>query len=138
MFMDNLDRICRERNTSASAVCAEIGKSKNSPSNWRKSGAIPNESDLLKLAQKLNCRVGDFFRQSTIEYCLVPLGDESEKDISAGKLFAAISKGLVIDDNVLDMVRIYDNCQTPKQRTQLMSAVYDFEDKVLNAEEETC
>ena len=48
------------------------------------------------------------------------------------------SENLHIDDNVLEFLRIYKACTSVRQRHQLMDAVYDFEDKVLNAEEETC
>lgn len=145
MFMDNLDRICKEHDTSASAVCAEIGKSKNSPSNWRKSGAIPNEEDLVKLAYKLDCSVGDFFVDP--ENPEARIATAAARDLfTFGKTAANAFEKLLnlgmhngrIDDNVVDFTKIYSRCVSPRQRHQLMDAVYDFEDKVLSKEEETC
>lgn len=41
--------------------------------------------------------------------------------------------GVPIDDNIRDFIFIYRNASN-RQRNQLMQAVYDFEEKVLNGD----
>ena len=138
MFFDNFEQICKQRGTSPTTVVQAIGKSRNTAANWRKNGTIPKEDELNELAKYLECEVNDFFvpyetlpKPSSVSYA------EAIQQ-SAIDLEAVIRKeNLFVDDNVEDLIRIYARCKTARQRNQLMSAVYDFEDKVLNAEEET-
>lgn len=59
-FATNFRRICQEKGTSPTRVCTELGLSTNKVSLWNK-GGIPKGDVLIKLAQKLECSVMDFF-----------------------------------------------------------------------------
>ncbi|MCL2053894.1 MAG: helix-turn-helix domain-containing protein [Oscillospiraceae bacterium] len=50
----NFEKICKEKNTTPSAVTAKLGLSSGSVSNWKR-GVIPNGEALLKLADYLEC-----------------------------------------------------------------------------------
>lgn len=79
-FATNFRRICQEKGTSPTRVCIELGLSTNKVSLWNK-GGIPKGDVLLKLAQKLDCTVMDFFADEVslqkTEFAL----DEDERDI---------------------------------------------------------
>lgn len=135
MFFDNFERICKERGISPSAAAMSIGKSRNTASNWKANGTIPKAQELEDLAFELKCDVADFFIDDPMEHLLLK---ESEFARADDVPYLAREHGLHIDDNVHDFIRIYNACTTVRQRHKLMDAVYDFEDKVLNAEEETC
>lgn len=57
MFYDNFDKLCKEKNTSPSAVCIKIGLSKTTSSYWKTSGRIPKRETLEKIAEYLGCSV---------------------------------------------------------------------------------
>ena len=136
MFFDNFERICKERGTSPSAVVSEIGKSKNTASNWKKFGTIPKNQELEDLAFVLKCKVSDFFSDPVDKF-------EAEQSADLRQVLTImgdrlVEENLTIDDNIYEFIRIYSRCKTIRQRHQLMDAVYDFEDKVLSAKEEPC
>lgn len=49
MFFDNLESLCRKKNTTISAVAQSLGLSKGSITSWR-NGVTPNGETLLKFA----------------------------------------------------------------------------------------
>ena len=61
-FADNINRICAIRGTNLTHVIKQL---KNGQSSYttaiNKKGSVPNEKDLIKLAEILNCSVMDFF-----------------------------------------------------------------------------
>ena len=57
MFYDNFDKLCKEKNTSPSAVCIKIGLSKTTSSYWKTSRRIPKRETLEKIAEYLGCSV---------------------------------------------------------------------------------
>ena len=61
-FAENINRICAKRGTTLTAVIKRI---KNGQSAYttaiNKKGSIPNQEELLKLAEILECSVMDFF-----------------------------------------------------------------------------
>lgn len=120
MFYANLERICKARGTSPSAAAMAIGKGRSTASGWKRNGTIPSETELGKLADFLRVNVSDFFVKT--EYAVVSLDVESEQ----------------FEADIDEFRKIYLSCSSNRQRHLLMSAVYDFEEKVLMAEPETC
>lgn len=59
-FRENINRICKERGTTLSAVTRSMGLSSSKVTAWN-NGSLPKEEVLLSLAQALNCSVMDFF-----------------------------------------------------------------------------
>lgn len=114
IFMDfatNLRRICQERGTTPTRVCVDLGLSTNKVSLWNK-GGLPKPEVLVKLAEKLDCQVMDFFADenaliSKTEFAL----DEDEKDI-------------------IRLFRMLDR----KQKHEFMSKAYAFEALMLKEE----
>lgn len=110
-FATNLRRICQEKGTSPTKLCIELGLSTNKVSLWNK-GGLPKRDVLIKLAQKLDCSVMDFFADeealiSKTEFAL----DEDEKDI-------------------IRLFRMLDR----KQKHAFMSKAYAFEETMLKGE----
>ena len=75
-FKENINRICRERNTTLTAVVKSLGLSTSKVSAWN-DGALPKEEILVKLALRLGVSVMDFFAD---EDDLTPK-DEDENEI---------------------------------------------------------
>lgn len=125
MFYENFDRICKERNTSASAAAKAINKAKNTAGGWKRNGTIPKEDDLIALAKYLHCRVADFFREDgqvhfksreeMVEYW--------EYVNSINPLNADPTFGLSDDES--DFVDIF-RCCSKRQQKELMVLVYQF------------
>lgn len=89
-FAENFKRICDERGTSPTRVCLDLGLSSSKVNLWNK-GGIPKGDVMVKLAQKLECSVMDFFADedevlNRTEYEL----DDDEKDII--RLFRTLSR----------------------------------------------
>ena len=110
-FATNFRRICHEKGTSPTAVCLSIGLSSSKVNLWNK-GGIPKGDVMVKLAEKLDCRVMDFFADeddliSNTEFAL----DEDEKDI-------------------ISLFRMLDR----KQKHEFMSKIYWYEEKILTEE----
>jgi len=79
-FRDNINRICKERGTTLSAVTRSLGLSTSKVTAWN-NGSLPKEEILLALAQALDCSVIDFFMdEEDIELKVTP-SDEDEEDI---------------------------------------------------------
>lgn len=147
MFYENFERICRQNATSPSAMAIALGKNKSAASAWKSNGTIPKADELQQLAKLLNCRVSDFFddpvdqvmsmhrdqkvSEAKAKKRLIPYGVYSEAQLEEIRAEKASEKTPVIDDNIRDFITIYSRANN-RQRNQLMSAVYDFEEKVLN------
>lgn len=88
----------------------------------------------------MHCRVADFF-DSPVEQVLAIHGTKKLSEIqhetegNTVNLEHILPKrgpdGETLDDNIRDFILIYNRANN-RQRNQLMSAVYDFEEKVLN------
>ena len=59
-FRENINRICKERGTTLSAVTRSIGLSSSKVTAWN-NGSLPKEDVMLELAHVLGCSVMDFF-----------------------------------------------------------------------------
>ena len=88
LFGENLNRICKEKGTTPTAVCKELGLSTSKVSAWN-SGSIPKEEVMLMLAKKLECSVMDFFADEEDLAAVVP-ADEDEVDIL--RVFRTLSR----------------------------------------------
>ena len=59
-FKENLNRICKEKDTSLTRVMLDLGFS-SSKATAINTGQLPKEDVLIRLARHLNCHVMDFF-----------------------------------------------------------------------------
>ncbi len=139
MFYENFERICKDNGTSPSAALVSIGKSRSLASAWKRNGTVPKSEELVELSKLLNCRVADFF-DSPVEQVLALHGDKPMSEVEAElrqtrsrQPVSVAIDGVLIDDNIRDFIFIYRNASN-RQRNQLMRAVYDFEEKVLNGD----
>ena len=107
-FATNLRRICEERGTSPTRLCVELGLSTNKVSLWNK-GGLPKEGVMVKLAEKLNCSVMDFFAD--------------EEDVITNVEFA-------LDDDEKDIIRLF-RLLDRKQKHEFMAKAYAFEETML-------
>lgn len=143
MFYENFERICASRRTSPYAVTTSLGLSKSTAAGWKAKGTIPKQETLDGLAQKLNCKVSDFFKTNEEveeqQSLNAQLNAEIYKveqlnrlvEIPIEELDQMLTEPMLLDANVRDFISIY-SAATNRQRNQLMSMVYDFEQKVLN------
>ena len=107
-FATNFRRICQERGTSPTKVCLELGLSSSKVNLWNK-GGIPKGDVMVKLAQKLNCSVMDFFA--------------SEEDLITKVEFA-------LDEDEKDIIRLFRMLDR-KQKHEFMTKAYEFEETML-------
>lgn len=137
MFYENFERICRENETTPSAVGLALGLNKSTPSAWKRNRTIPKEPELKQMSELLGCTVADFF---------APVGS-FEEAVNNIKSKYELGEGAQItiyepqddtrDENVAEMLRVYGKCSTPRLRTQFMTMVYRFEDEaIVNQERE--
>lgn len=107
-FAENINRICAEKGTNLTAVIRQI---KNGQSSYttaiNKKGSIPNQEELLALAEILDCSVMDFFVDAEDLANEITPNNEDEKDI----------------------LRIYRQLSRRNQH-EFMAMVYSFEEKV--------
>lgn len=103
-FATNFKRICNERGTTPTRVCLELGLSSSKVNLWNK-GGIPKGDVMVRLAQKLECTVMDFFAD--------------EQDIIAKTEFA-------LDEDEKDIIRLFRMLDR-KQKHEFMSKAYAYE-----------
>lgn len=87
-FRENINRICKERGTTLSAVTRSLGLSSSKVTAWN-NGSLPKESILNSLADVLGCSVMDFFADDKASPVLAPANDD-EEDIL--KTFRSLSR----------------------------------------------
>lgn len=104
-FADNIKRICAERGTNLTAVVKKVKGSSSFVTAINK-GSLPKESELVELAQELNCSVMDFFAD---EEDLVPRSEPQNEDEQ-------------------DMLKIYRSLSR-RAKHEFMSMVYEFENR---------
>lgn len=64
MFFENLIKLCNDNNTSPNAVCLALGLSPAAATKWR-SGAVPRETTLLKIANHFGVPVSALTEDSS-------------------------------------------------------------------------
>ena len=127
MFYENLERICKQRNTTPSRACIDAGLDKNRSSNWKRNGTLPKQHELQVLSEVLDCEVADFFREKTkaryrnVEEAL--RAKEAAEAAAEARLAAELSED---ERYVIDLMR-----SLPRRKLhEFMTAVYDFEDSI--------
>ena len=107
-FAENFKRICEEKGTSPTRVCLDLGLSSSKVNLWNK-GGMPKADVGVKLAQKLECSVMDFFPDE--EY--------------------TPQESVVLDDDEKDIIRLFRMLDR-KERHEFMSKAYTYEATMLN------
>lgn len=110
-FATNFRRICLEKGTSPTKVVLELGLSSNKVNRWN-NGSLPKADIMVKLAQKLDCSVMDFFAD--------------EEDLITRTEFA-------LDEDERDIIRLFRMLDR-KQKHEFMSKAYAFEQTLLHNE----
>lgn len=103
-FGKNLKRICNEQGTSPTKVVVELGYSNSKVNMWN-NGSLPKAEMLVKLAEKLNCSVMDFFKTE----------DEWET-----------AEARPTNEDEEDILRVYRSLSR-RSKHEFMSMVYTFE-----------
>ena len=107
-FAQNINRICTERGTNLTAVIKQI---KNGQSSYttaiNRRGSIPNQEELLALAEILQCSVMDFFAD--------------EEDICR-------EKAVPENEDEEDILKVYRSLPR-RAKHEFMAMVYDFGDR---------
>ena len=103
-FGKNLKRICNEQGTSPTKVVIELGYSNSKVNMWN-NGSLPKAEMLVKLAEKLNCSVMDFFKTE----------DEWET-----------AQATPTNEDEEDILRVYRSLSR-RSKHEFMSMVYSFE-----------
>lgn len=104
-FAQNINRICKEKGTTLTAVVKSLGLSTSKVSRWN-DGSLPKEDLMVVLAQTLNCSVMDFF------------ADESD-------LMSPVEP-TPLDEDEEDILRVFRTLSR-RERHDFMSMVYDLE-----------
>ena len=114
-FATNLRRICQEKGTTPTKLCLELGLSTNKVTLWNK-GGIPKKDVMVKLAQKLECRVMDFFAD--------------EEDLLAPKVE---NVEFALDEDEKDIIRLFRMLDR-KQKHEFMTKAYAYEALMIKEE----
>lgn len=104
-FATNFNRICREKGTTPTNVCKELGLSTSKVNMWN-NGSLPKQEMLLTLAKHLGCSVMDFFAD--------------EEDLR--------KKAEPENDDEFDILRVYRMLDR-RAKHEFMAMVYEFEGK---------
>lgn len=107
LFRENLNRICREKGTTPTAMVKSLGISSSKVTAINK-GSIPSEDMLLAFAKALDCSVMDFFEDED--------DADTEKPVKPGNA----------DEE--DILRIYRSLSR-RNKHEFMAMVYEFENK---------
>ena len=106
-FGKNLKRICNAQGTSPTKVVVELGYSNSKVNMWN-NGSLPKAEMLVKLAERLNCSVMDFFKTE----------DEWKEPTQA----------IPENEDEEDILRVYLSLSR-RSKHEFMSMVYTFETK---------
>lgn len=134
MFSENFERICSSRGIKPGPLCVKAGLKAGRAANWKNTGALPKEHELLALAKALECRVSDFFREDgEMAFSSREEAMEYWMYVDAINPFGGKMPDLNDDEN--NFVTIYRKCKL-LQQTKLMLLVYQFaEDNGIEYEE---
>ncbi len=102
-FRENLNRICKQKDTTLTSVIKELGISTSKVTAINK-GSMPSEELLFKLAKHLDCPVKDFF------------ADEELNEVQS------------FNEDELDIIRIFRSLSR-RYKHEFMAMVYEFENK---------
>ena len=106
-FATNFRRICHDKGVSPTRVCLELGLSSSKVNLWN-NGSLPKQPILIKLAEKLECTVMDFFADE--EY---------------------IANGCVtLDEDEQDIIRLF-RLLSRKEKHEFMTKAYEYEHRMI-------
>ena len=111
-FAANFRRICKEKGTSPTRVVLELGLSSNKVNRWN-NGSLPKADIIMKLAQKLDCSVMDFFAD--------------EEDLIPKTEFA-------LDEDEKDIIKLYRKLSR-KEKHEFMAKIYWYDEQITTVEE---
>ena len=133
MFYDNLKAICDEKGLKVTPIVAECGGAKGSISNWKK-GAMPNSEIVMKLSVRLNVSSDRLLfgssESNTVNLknsTVGAIGNHSTGTISITNDTSDKEKPSPDDEMVKEIARILNELPI-KERTKLLSMIYDFEE----------
>lgn len=133
MFYDNLKAVCDEKGLKVTPIVAECGGAKGSISNWKK-GAMPNSEIVMKLSVRLNVSSDRLLfgssESNTVNLknsTVGAIGNHSTGTISITNDTSDKEKPSPDDEMVKEIARILNELPI-KERTKLLSMIYDFEE----------
>jgi transcriptional regulator with XRE-family HTH domain len=115
-FSENLNRICKVRGTTVSAVLKEMGVSTSKVTLWN-NGSLPKQEMLVKLARELNCSVMDFFQ------------DDEDADIHD-----RFANYIEINEDEQEIIRFFRKISL-RERHIFMARIYSYEEEMLKRKE---
>ena len=90
-FYENLDAICKLRNTTISAVCAKCNISSGTANNWKVKGIAPSGDKIISLAVELDTTPNQLLGFETVN----ELSDEEEKLMTFYRLLSSENKTVI-------------------------------------------
>ena len=109
LFAENINRICKERGTTLTAVVREVRGSTSYVTSIN-NGYLPKESDMVEMARVLDCSVMDFFSDKSTP----PVEHDAVQTVQ--------------DEDELDILRVFRTLPR-RAKHEFMGIVYGFEDK---------
>ena len=135
MFYENLQRLCKDRRTSPSAVAVPLGYSKATASKWKK-GSIPKMETLQNIADYFGVTIEYLLREepsqtsnimSNISGSAVVQGNYGHNITAINGGSAPAETGLSEqEEELLRVFRLLDG----RAKTAVMSFLYEQEDKI--------
>lgn len=98
-FAENLNRICKEKGTTPTALCKKLGVSTSKVAAWN-GGSLPKQEMMVNLARELGCSVMDFFADGI--------------DMTS------------LDDDEIDIIRVYRSLDR-RAKHEFMATVFEYE-----------
>lgn len=109
-FAENLNRICKERGTTVTALLKQLGLSTSKVTLWN-NGTLPKAEQMVLLARALDCSVMEFFAD--------------EDDLAEANKPA----GLVLNEDEWDIIRVFRELSN-KEKHIVMAQVYKAEERL--------
>jgi transcriptional regulator with XRE-family HTH domain len=111
-FSENLNRICRDKGVTVTALLRKMGISTSKVTMWN-NGSLPKQEMLVRLAQELHCSVMDFFM------------DDEE---------LARPKNLDLSEDEFEIIAFYRKI-TLREKHIFMARIYSYEDEMTKPKE---
>lgn len=109
MFWTKLNKLCLQQNTTPTGLCKKIGIAAGSVTQW-KSGSVPRQTTLLKIAQYFNVSVDDLLQDNDTE-ALTQNMSNVDSFVDRSKIYmiplyenASAGFGALAVDNIADYI----------------------------------
>ena len=122
-FAENLNRICREKETTPTTILKEMGVATNKVTLWN-NGALPKQDMMVRLAHHLGCSVMDFFADESSDKKPVAVGVTTTDSTLVE---------FALDEDEVDIIRLFRKLSR-QQKHECMAQVYLYEKKLTNKE----